>query len=157
MNTSALPLPPARPACFVPPEAGETLSVLGAAVTVKLGGGAADMTVVDHQVPVGFGVPMHLHHDEDEVCYVLEGEITFETGSAAQTAGPGTLVRLPRGVAHAFRNASGEPARMLVVTSPGGQLQALMRDLDEAAATAKGPLAAETVGEIAARRDVWFV
>jgi hypothetical protein len=46
---------------------------------------------------------------------------------------------------------------MLVVTSPGGQLQALMRDLDEAAATAKGPLAAETVGEIAARRDVWFV
>jgi len=33
---------------------------------------------------------MHLHHDSDEIAYVLSGEITFKIGDAVTVGGPGT-------------------------------------------------------------------
>ena len=40
--------------------------------------------------PVGTVTPMHLHHDSDEVAYVLSGEITFKIGDAVTVGAPGT-------------------------------------------------------------------
>ena len=44
----------------------------------------------------------------------------FEIGDEVLSAGPGQLVRKPRGVWHAFWNASDTPARVLEVIAPGG-------------------------------------
>jgi uncharacterized cupin superfamily protein len=57
----------------------------------------------------------HWHEDLDEVFYVLEGEIEFLLDGSWQRASAGTTVFVPAGMVHAFRNASDQPARQLVV------------------------------------------
>ncbi len=80
-------------------------------------GGA--LGLVDAIFYEGFGPPLHVHHREDEGFYVLEGEIRFRKGDDEFIAGPGTLVWLPRGVAHAFKVQPGG-ARALLLLTPGG-------------------------------------
>jgi quercetin dioxygenase-like cupin family protein len=63
--------------------------------------------------------PPHIHHREDEVFYVLEGEMTFSVGDQTIKATPGTMVFLPRGVVHSFVIDS-EQARILAVATPAG-------------------------------------
>jgi len=67
----------------------------------------------------GYGPPLHVHSREDEVMYVLEGQIRFRRGEDELLAGPGTWVWHPRGVPHSFRVES-EGARALVIFTPGG-------------------------------------
>jgi mannose-6-phosphate isomerase-like protein (cupin superfamily) len=67
----------------------------------------------------GYGPPLHVHSREDEVMYVLEGQIRFAVGDDELVAGPGAWVWQPRGVPHAFRVES-ENARALIIFTPGG-------------------------------------
>jgi quercetin dioxygenase-like cupin family protein len=63
--------------------------------------------------------PPHIHHREDELFYVLEGEMTFSVGDRTIKATPGTLAFVPRGVVHSFALDS-ELVRMLVMFTPAG-------------------------------------
>ena len=76
--------------------------------------------VVHDLAPRALGSPLHTHRREDEWSFVLEGEIGVEIGDDVSVAGPGALVLKPRGVPHAFWNASDRPARFLEVITPGG-------------------------------------
>jgi mannose-6-phosphate isomerase-like protein (cupin superfamily) len=67
----------------------------------------------------GYGPPLHVHTREDEVIYVLEGQIRFSVGDDEFVAGPGTWVWQPRGVPHSFKVES-ESARALIIFTPGG-------------------------------------
>lgn len=66
------------------------------------------------------GVPLHVHARDDEMHYVLEGEIEFQCGERVLTAGTGAMAVLPRGIPHAVRNRSAAPARFLNLFFPGG-------------------------------------
>ena len=55
-------------------------------------------------------VPLHAHSQEDEIWYVLEGEITFKVGDETRVGGPCTFVYIPRHVPHTFQIKS-ETAR----------------------------------------------
>lgn len=134
------------------PEAGERVDVLGAPVLIKSEGSPGFLFLADHPVPPGYGVPLHVHSAEDEVFYVLEGEITLDSEVGSMTAGPGTFVHLPRGVAHGFRNASGAEARMLVVATPGGGLEGVFRGLD--ALGRQGEPTPDTVAAVCAANGV---
>ena len=134
------------------PKAGERVNVLGAEVTIKSHGDPAQMTFADHPIPPGYGVPMHVHQDEDELFYILEGEVTLQTPDGELTAGPGCFVHAPRGAPHGFCNASEQPARALVITSPGGALDGVMRGLD--AASKQGPLDLPKIGAITAANRI---
>jgi mannose-6-phosphate isomerase-like protein (cupin superfamily) len=68
----------------------------------------------------GTGAPPHLHREDDETFYVLEGELEVLQGEAWHRAGAGACVFLPRGVPHAFRNPGEQPVRFLGVATPGG-------------------------------------
>ena len=57
---------------------------------------------------------------EDELVYVLEGEITFTVGDRTVVGTPGVFVQIPRGTPHAFKNNSAAPARMLIQCVPAG-------------------------------------
>jgi quercetin dioxygenase-like cupin family protein len=63
--------------------------------------------------------PPHIHHREEETFYVLEGEMTFSVGGRTIKATPGTMVCLPRDVAHSFEIDS-EQVRMLILLTPAG-------------------------------------
>ncbi|MGO8813992.1 MAG: quercetin 2,3-dioxygenase [Terriglobia bacterium] len=67
----------------------------------------------------GNAPPPHIHHREDETFYVLDGEITVSVGDRIIKAKPGTMVFLPRGVAHSFAIESDE-LRMLILATPAG-------------------------------------
>jgi quercetin dioxygenase-like cupin family protein len=71
--------------------------------------------------------PPHVHTAEDEAYYILDGRLTFRCGKAVTDAGPGSLVFLPRGLLHTFA-VRAEPARVLVIISPGG-LDGALREL----------------------------
>jgi quercetin dioxygenase-like cupin family protein len=63
--------------------------------------------------------PPHIHHREEETFYVLEGEMTFSVGDQTIKATPGTVVYLPRDVAHSFVIDS-EQLRALILLTPAG-------------------------------------
>jgi mannose-6-phosphate isomerase-like protein (cupin superfamily) len=62
----------------------------------------------------------HVHENEDDSFYILEGEITFMLPDGDLVAPAGTFVLIPPGVEHGFRNDSDRPARILNVHAPGG-------------------------------------
>ncbi len=69
--------------------------------------------------PLGSGPPLHVHHNEDETFYILEGEVTMAVGEERIDLSAGDYCFAPRGIAHAYVVRS-EHARMLVTASPGG-------------------------------------
>src|ERR1700758_407040 len=87
----------------------------GRSSTLKLRNGQTDDSVMifEEVAPVGTVTTMHLHHDSDEVAYVLSGEITFKIGDAVTVGGPGTCAFMPRDVAHAWKSTGAEPGRVL--------------------------------------------
>jgi len=107
---------------IVPPGAARTLDFPGALTTVLLEGRATegDVAVLEFAVrPRSFGAPPHVHHNEDEYFYVLEGEVPFLNGDRVVAAPTGTFAAMTRGHLHAFWNASDAPARVLVAIAPG--------------------------------------
>ena len=102
-------------------EEGEAFWGFGSLWTVKAGaeqtGGR--FSLIEELAPKGEGTPLHVHPEDDESFYVLEGEMTFylEDGQPIQ-ASAGSFVHTPKGyVPHAFRVDS-ETARFLVLTGP---------------------------------------
>ena len=74
----------------------------------------------EETVPAGTKSTHHLHHDSDEVVWVLEGEFTFKIGDEVFSGGPGTCAFLPRAVPHAWKNSEAGPGRALFLYTPGG-------------------------------------
>ena len=77
-------------------------------------------TLIEQLAPAGFGPPLHVHHIEDELFYVLEGAVRFRCGDRDVRVESGGTLFLPKGVPHAFRVEGTEAARLLQFTSPGG-------------------------------------
>ena len=62
----------------------------------------------------------HVHNDEDDAFYVLEGELTIITDDGDVRAPAGTFVLVPPGVRHGLRNDTAAPVRILNVHAPAG-------------------------------------
>jgi mannose-6-phosphate isomerase-like protein (cupin superfamily) len=75
--------------------------------------------------------PLHVHHNEDETFWVIEGEIEFEVGGEKIAARPGTMLFGPRGVPHRYTVRHG-PARMLFLFTPGGFEELLLQTSEPA-------------------------
>jgi quercetin dioxygenase-like cupin family protein len=71
-------------------------------------------------MPPGLASPYHVHHNEDEAFYVLEGEVRFVCDGTWLHAGPGTFVYGPREIPHGFKVVGSQPARMLLMCAPAG-------------------------------------
>jgi quercetin dioxygenase-like cupin family protein len=102
------------------PNEGEALWCVGVLTTVKTDAeqppGA--YAIIEDLAPKGSGTPLHVHQEDDETFYVLEGELTFYLGEEAPLqASPGPFVHIPGGTVHAFRVASAT-ARYLIITTP---------------------------------------
>jgi mannose-6-phosphate isomerase-like protein (cupin superfamily) len=62
----------------------------------------------------------HVHEDEDDAFYILDGELTFVLGDDEVAAPAGTFVLVPPGVEHGFRNDGDSPVRILNIHAPAG-------------------------------------
>jgi mannose-6-phosphate isomerase-like protein (cupin superfamily) len=102
-------------------EAPVRLGGLGARPLVDSAATDARAALIEHPLaPRSLGAPLHTHSREDEFGFVLEGRIGVLIGDRVLEAGPGDLVSKPRGVPHAFWNATDAPARIVELIVPGG-------------------------------------
>jgi quercetin dioxygenase-like cupin family protein len=106
----------------VPAGEGTRLSVLGEIITCKVTSGDTHgaYAVVEAVTPPQGGPPLHMHHDEDEMFYLLEGECEVQCGDQTFKATTGALAILPRKIPHGFRNIGTTPSKILVTITPGG-------------------------------------
>src|SRR3954471_9236146 len=74
--------------------------------------------IFEATAPLGAKSTLHLHHDSDEVAYVLSGEITFLIGDDVTVGGPGTCAFMPRGVRHAWKSSGASAGRVLFLYTP---------------------------------------
>ncbi len=90
-------------------------------MTVKAGSAETGraFSQIETDDPQGTGPPLHVHHNEDETFYVLEGEVTVQVGDDRIDLAAGDFLFGPRDIPHAYIVRS-ERARMLVTASPGG-------------------------------------
>lgn len=95
-------------------------------MTVKAGSAETGKSFAQLEMndPRGTATPMHVHHNEDETFYALEGEILALVGDERITLSAGDFAFAPRGVPHATV-VSSERARVLVTTSPGASRRAV--------------------------------
>jgi mannose-6-phosphate isomerase-like protein (cupin superfamily) len=66
------------------------------------------------------GPPVHIHRAEDEFFYVVSGEFKFKLGDRIVSVPAKSIVFVPRGTAHTFKNVGTEPGVLLAGVTPGG-------------------------------------
>jgi quercetin dioxygenase-like cupin family protein len=92
----------------------------GRSFSLKLRGEETGDSIMmfEETIPAGTKSTFHLHHDSDEVAYVLSGEVTFKIGDEVTVGGPGTCAFMPRGVPHAWKSTGTETGRALFLYTP---------------------------------------
>jgi quercetin dioxygenase-like cupin family protein len=86
------------------------------ASSAQTGGSFSQIETID---PRGAGTPLHVHRNEEEAFYVVEGEVSVLVDGERIYLAVGDYALVPRGVPHAYVVQS-EVARMLVTFSPSG-------------------------------------
>jgi quercetin dioxygenase-like cupin family protein len=109
MSTPNIAAPPGQDP--VPPGRSFLLKLLGG----ETGG---SIMMFEETVPAGTKSTFHLHHDSDELAYVLKGEVTFLIGDEVTVGGPGACAFMPRGVRHAWKSTGAETGRVLFLYTP---------------------------------------
>jgi len=152
---------------LLPPGAGHRIQTM----TQKVGAEQATaFSAFEAEVAPGFDVGAHLHHQAEEVFYILDGELdllafqpnttaggdwrTWEspTGATVHRAGPGSFMYVPAGCPHAFFNPGSEPARMLFLVSPAGH-EIYLQELADLLARGGPPDPAE-IAALRRRHDI---
>jgi quercetin dioxygenase-like cupin family protein len=113
---------------------GEAFWLLGMLETVKIGRADTDgrFGLLEILVKPGDGSPWHVHPEEDEWFYVLDGQVTFYVGDTRMDLGAGGFAYGPKGVPHTFIGAGDRPARALVGFAPM-QFEGFLREVGEPA------------------------
>ena len=102
-------------------------------VAAEQTGGA--YSLFELEVGPGCSELSHIQHRDDECLYVLDGEFEFldDDGSTAKVVGPGSVIYVPKGNLHRFRNTSEKTGRLLVVHTPGGSRELFLKEAGESA------------------------
>ena len=111
----------------------------GSLVTVKAASEETDgrFALTEFVNPPAFASPLHVHHDEHEAFYVLEGRAEVHCGDESFNVGPGSFVMLPKGIPHWHQVGAEMPLRSLVLTT--GQFELYVAACGERARTPQLP------------------
>lgn len=116
---------------------GQKMMVLGQEITVILSSAdtGGDYYLFENIVAAGSRVPAHIHHREDEILQVMEGELEVYLAGKTFKASSGAVAFFPRNTVHGFGNVSEKTAKGRFFVSPGqnfenffGELSALPAD-----------------------------
>lgn len=78
------------------------------------------------------GPARHLHHDQDELFYVTEGEFFIEVGEERFRLTQGDSLLAPRRVPHVWAHIGNGRGSMLITFSPAGKMEAFFREVTKA-------------------------
>ncbi len=79
--------------------------------------------------PPGTFVPPHIHPEQDEFIYMLDGAFDLMLAGSELQASTGDLIRMPMGLPHGIFNNSGSPVKALFWVSPAGDLKTLFDNI----------------------------
>jgi quercetin dioxygenase-like cupin family protein len=129
----------------------QTVQVLTELITFRITseqtGGA--YTLCEAVSAPGGGVPPHRQHKDTEAFYVLDGTYTFMLNDEVIEAGPGEQVFIPIGAVHSFQNRGEQPARMLILNSPGGIHEAFFKEVGVPVEDQSNPPAPDMEAQVA--------
>ena len=77
------------------------------------------ISILEHRAPYGDSPPLHIHHTEDEIFQVLEGEFLFVIGEKEHQLEAGQMLLAPKGVPHQYLIKSPQGGRWTTTTVPG--------------------------------------
>ena len=105
-----------------PAGTGERIWIVGDTLTFKATADTTGgtLTAIECEAAPGGGPPPHVHVNEDESFYVLDGGFEILLGDELLRAGPGDYAFVPRGTVHRFANVGDDVARILILFTPGG-------------------------------------
>lgn len=118
-----------RPRVIAADEGASSIGENGFITLIKVGSvstGASQLYVGSGIVPPGTETPMHLHEVDEEVLYVLEGEITLTLNDEVHTVGTGGTAFIPPGTWMKVENRSDAPAHVLGIL-PRGNVERCFR------------------------------
>jgi quercetin dioxygenase-like cupin family protein len=98
------------------------------------------------------GPPLHVHPNQDEWFYVLEGEYLFQVGEDRYQMKPGDTIFLPRKVRHAFVQLT-DKGRMIVSYLPAGRMEDFFAVTDKWTS----PPSKEEIAKVFAEHDMQVV
>jgi len=113
------------------------------------------ISIVEHVFSPGYLVRPHRHTREDEISYVVEGEIGFRSDGREVSLAAGGYIVKPRGELHSMWNPGPGPARMIEIISPAG-FENYFVELAEAVAAAGGRPDPSVMGPVAERFGLSF-
>jgi len=129
------------------------------AITLKvlLSGSHTDGShaIFEDIVMSGVGPGRHVHHNQDETFFFLEGEFIAEVAGEMFEFKPGDIAFVPKGTVHAFKNVGNTPGRLRYVFSPAHTIEDMFREFYTA--LEKGGLSFEKMAEISLKHGQEFV
>jgi mannose-6-phosphate isomerase-like protein (cupin superfamily) len=99
------------------------------------------------------GPPLHLHYEQDDTFFVIEGTFTVQVGDELFELHAGDLFCAPKGVPHTFANVGKEPVRVINIMTPGG----FDRVLEDFASLPAGPPDPQVLEELGQKHKLAFV
>ena len=85
---------------------------------------AGALYATDVYLSPGFGAPPHHQPTEEELWYLLEGELDVRVATRTARLKPGSFAFIPRNTTHTFKNNGTSPVRLLAWNSPAGHERA---------------------------------
>ena len=101
---------------------GKRYNVFADVITIKLTSEDTNgaYALFEDVTPPGAGVPTHIHHREDEVFNILEGEYEVRCDDRVFKATAGSTVHLPKNLPHSLKNIGSTSGKILGLLIPGG-------------------------------------
>ena len=93
---------------------------------------SSGLLVIENTFHAKGGPARHLHFDQDEWFYAVEGEFIVEVGQERIRMNPGNSLLAPRQVAHVWAHIGDARGRMLITFMPAGQMEAFFREVTRA-------------------------
>jgi len=78
------------------------------------------------------GPARHVHLDQDEWFYAVEGDFLFEVGSERFALKPGDSLLAPRKVPHVWAHVGAARGRIVITFTPAGKMEAFFREVTKA-------------------------
>ena len=91
---------------------------------------AGGLFVMEHTHLLPGGPALHLHLNQEEWFYVIEGHVVFQVGEQRLELHAGESLLAPRRVPHTFSSVGEAPSRMLIAFCPAGKMEEYFRDAE---------------------------
>jgi mannose-6-phosphate isomerase-like protein (cupin superfamily) len=132
LHTEAAPSS-VRPVAAGEDQFGEVRSLGLSTITFKMvPKDSTGLLIIENTFRAKGGPARHLHYEQDEWFYAVEGEFIIEVGSERFRLNPGDSVLAPRNMPHVWAFVGEQVGRMLITFMPAGKMESFFREVTKA-------------------------